>query len=564
MKLKIRERLFRAILPSFMLLGIVLTIMAVSVAQNYINTDIEHSMTANISYYNDMINLKYDGTYHTDGQTLYKGDNDLRRTALLDHLKSNTHFEYTLFLGDTRFVTTINHDNASLVGTKADDKIIESVLNNGETVHTDVIIGGHPFSAHYEPIKNEKGAIIGMVSISQDITQYKNQLVQVTIICIAIALIICIITSIIITYVVNSISKAINQAVKHLDRLSEKDFSLPIDPKMLNRSDEVGLLYQSMKVMQENIIMVLNGVTHLTHIVNESSEILANNSSHIAFHSEKVVASSQEITVSTTTQAEDLIEIDAAVSTLSHSLESVSDSMLNMNHEANEINRISNTSQIEMKEVIHSIHSFNDEFNNYAQEIQSFKQHVDQISPITDAIENIARQTNLLALNAAIEAARAGEAGKGFSVVAEEIRGLAEQSQLSAQNISKIITFLSKNTDKLAENTSALTASLNEQTQNIEHSVDVFQNIVDAIHHVIPQIEVVNNETSTVNAQNATIQGKINHSSSIAQNISAACEEVASSTEEINVVIEELQQTAENLVQLTHRLTNQIHAFKLS
>lgn len=564
MKLKIRGRLFRVILPAFILLDIILTFMAVSVAQNYIAEDIEHGMATNISYYNDMINLKHEGTYHTDGQTLYKGDYDLKQTAILDHLKTSTNFEYTLFLGDIRLVTTITHDNASLVGTKADDKIIESVLNNGETIHTDITIEGHPFAAYYEPIRNANGEIIGMICVAQNITTYKNELAQISIKCTAIGLIMCIIISIIIAYVVNSISKALNKAVKHLDGLSEKDFSLCIDPKMLNRSDEVGLLFQSMKVMQENITGILNEVTRLTHIVNESSEALSSNSSHIAFHSEKVVASSQEITVSTTTQAEDLIEIDTAVDTLSHSLGSVTTAMLNINHEALEIDRLSTESQSGMKQVIDSIHSFNNQFKNYAQDIQNFKQHVEQINQITDVIENIARQTNLLALNAAIEAARAGEAGRGFSVVAEEIRGLAEQSQVSAQNINQIITLLSHNTNNLIEGTLEITTSLSQQTQNIEGSVEVFQNIVEAIHQIIPQIEDVNNETSTVNAQSTMIQGKINNSSCIAQNISAACQEVASSTEEINVVIEELEQTAGNLSDLTHQLTDKVSSFKLS
>ena len=564
MKLKISSRLFRAILPAFIILDIILTFMAVAVAKNYMTENIEHSIATNISYYNDMINLKYDGSYHTDGQNLYKGDYNLRQTPLLDHLKTSTNFEYTLFLGDTRFVTTIKHDNASLVGTKADDEIIESVLHNGEIVHSDIIIEGHPFTAYYEPIRDSNNEIIGMVSIAQNITEYKNELAHIGKICTLIGIIMCITSSITLAYVVRSISKALNKAVNHLNRLSEKDFSLPIDPKLLNRGDEVGLLYQSMHVMQKNITEILNEVTRLTHIVNESSNLLSSNSSQIAFHSEKVVASSQEITVSTTTQAEDLVEIDAAVTTLSHSIDSVTTSMLNMKDEALEIDHISSESQTNMKEVIDSIHNFNDKFKNYAQEIQNFKQHVEQINQITDVIENIARQTNLLALNAAIEAARAGDAGRGFSVVAEEIRGLAEQSQISAQNINRIITLLSDNTTQLTEGTVEITTSLNDQTQSSERSVGVFQNIVEAIHQIIPQIEGVNAETSTVSTQSTMIQGKINNSSCIAQNISAACEEVASSTEEINVVIEELEQTAGSLSELTHQLNQQVNSFKLS
>lgn len=564
MKLKIRGRILRAVLPAFMLLDIILTAMTIYIAQSYINTNIDHSMSTNISYYSDMINLQHEGDYRTDGKTLYKGYDDLKGTKLLEHLKDSTSFEYTLFLGDTRFVTTIEHDNASLVGTKADEKIIESVLNKGETVHTDVSIEGHPFSAYYEPIKNARGDIIGMVSIAQNITAYKNELAQISMKCIAVGIIISISSLITITYVVNSISKAINKAVNHLYHLSEKDFSHSIDPDLLNRSDEVGQLYQSMSVMQENMIDILSKVSHLIHMVNESSRLLSTNSHDIAIHSEKVVASSQEITVSTTTQAEDLVEIDSTVSALSNSLESVTTSIATINNNAKEIGEISHASKMEMEEVTTSIHSFNENFKNYAEEIQDFKQRVNQIHQITDVIESIAKQTNLLALNAAIEAARAGEAGKGFSVVAEEIRSLAEQSQTSAQNITAIITALSNDTNQLTEGTSAINASLTSQTQNIEHSIDVFQNIVVAVNSIIPQIQNVKEESSTVNSQNTTIRSRIANSSCIAQNISAACEEVASSTEEINVIIEELEQTADELHQMTHQLSKEISSFKLT
>lgn len=563
MKLKIRGKIYRVVLPAFILLAFILTGMVIIVSTNHINDKMEHSMTTNISYYTDMMNLQHDGDYHTDGQTLYKGDDNLQETSLLNKLKASTDFEYTLFLGDTRLITTIQSDTP-LVGTKAEDKIIEAVLNKGEITYSDVTINGRPFAAYYEPIKDSNGQNIGMLFIGQDMTPYTEEIASLSIKCIIISIVVCIIALIAIAIVINSISKAIDKTVKQLYRLSEKDFSFSIDPKLLARGDEVGMLSQGMKAMQENIIAILTEVSHLAHTVSESSRVLSSNSHHMATHSEKVVASSQEITVSTTTQAEDLVQIDQAVGTLSNSLESMTTSMININDSSREIGHISNSSKAEMEEVTASIHDFNEDFKIYAQEIQGFKQRVNTINQITDAIESIAKQTNLLALNAAIEAARAGEAGKGFSVVAEEIRTLAEQSQTSAQNITSIIASLSEDTTKLVEGTITINASLNEQTQNIEHSIDVFQNIVAAVNHIIPQIQAVKEDTSTVNEQNTTIRSKINNSSCIAQNISAACEEVTSSTEEINVVIEELEQTAEELEQMTHQLSKQIHSFKLS
>ena len=87
--------------------------------------------------------------------------------------------------------------------------------------------------------------------------------------------------------------------------------------------------------------------------------------------------------------------------------------------------------------VVDAMDVLNHSFASFAKEINEIKSVMEEINQITELINDISEQPNLLALNAAIEATRAGEAGKGVSVVAEEIRLLAEQSKNSATNFSR-------------------------------------------------------------------------------------------------------------------------------
>ena len=206
---------------------------------------------------------------------------------------------------------------------------------------------------------------------------------------------------------------------------------------------------------------------------------------------------------------------------------------------------------------------FNNKFKEFTVQISKFEKRIQKVDAIATSIEGISKQTNLLALNAAIEAARAGDAGKGFSVVAEEIRSLAEQTQTSTQTISNIVGDLSAASKQLAVDTNIISEDLSTQLTNINSNMEAFSSIVTSINDIIPQIQEVSATTQDVNSQKSVIVENIDHISSIAQNISAACEEVASTTEETNSVIEEVNASSVDLNQITHQLKKQVKTFKL-
>ena len=134
--------------------------------------------------------------------------------------------------------------------------------------------------------------------------------------------------------------------------------------------------------------------------------------------------------------------------------------------------------------------------NSSAQNIRGLKQQSLEISNSADLIAEIADQTNLLALNAAIEAARAGEHGRGFSVVAEEVRKLAEKTAQSTNEISRIIQLIQDNIETSVDSMEIVLPKIQSGQELISNSVSILHDIQGQAKDSLEKAKDVTNSSS--------------------------------------------------------------------
>ena len=338
--------------------------------------------------------------------------------------------------------------------------------------------------------------------------------------------------------------------------------NLTMDVKT-NRKDEFGFLSSNISVMIENMRNLIKNVVNLTQRVSSSASTVASTTQQVSAVSNDISVAMQEIAQGASSQASDAEQSTIKMSELAAYINNVAEN-------ARVIEEFSAETLDFTREGISSVEDLSEKSNetiaiagNILSDIQALGKNSESIGEIVEVISNIARQTNLLALNAAIEAARAGEMGRGFSVVASEVRKLAEQSMSASKEIAELIKSIQKQTVETVDRAATAERIINSQNDAVSSTINVFNRISSSMELLAEKIRTIIEYITQMESKKEETMISIQNISAVSQETAAYSEEITASVQEQVSSIQELANYANDLNEAASKLIEEISIFKI-
>ncbi len=287
----------------------------------------------------------------------------------------------------------------------------------------------------------------------------------------------------------------------------------------ITRRDELGVLQRGIQQMGVTLRELIGGIRDGVSQISSAAEEL----SAVTMQTSAGVNSQKDETDQVATA---MHEMSATVHEVARNAEQAAQAATEADVEARDGDRV-------VAEVVTQIERMASEVIRSSEAMTALQSDSDKIGSVMGVIRAVAEQTNLLALNAAIEAARAGEAGRGFAVVADEVRGLAQRTQKSTEEIEQLVSALHGGTQQVAaimQGSRSLTDSSVELARRAGTSLA-------SITRTVSNIQAMNQQIATAAEEQSAVAEEISRSvvnvRDVAEQTATASEETAASSVEL-------------------------------
>jgi methyl-accepting chemotaxis protein len=496
-----------------------------------------------------------------------ENDNDF-----IDNISKQLDDEVTIFKkeGDqfVRVTTSLTDENGKrMIGTKLDISTkAYKALTKGEEYVGDAVLEGTDYTASYSLIYSNSGEPIGAQFIGVPKTAINeliaDSLKNIRMVFILLASISIVATIICTAIIGKKITKNLVETSLSSKKLQDLDVTGNIPDKVLKLKDEVGELAKSIQVAVTHLRDFVKHTDYMSNDVAKYSKDLLISMDQVNQTANGISNVVVQIAEGATNQAKDSEEGSIKINELGQCIENNRVQLANLNDLMKKVNDLKDDGIIAIDKLEKGSNETTEATNEIYEVIIDTNNSAKEIEKSSEMIKEIAEQTNLLALNAAIEAARAGEGGKGFTIVAEEVRQLAEQSNKFTEEIQDVIAKLTRRTEDAVLTMNKMKELMASQNESVKTTVVKFDGISNSVEKSIDSLNTLNESSVLMEEYKTQMIDIMQNLSAIAEENAASTEEVAASVQEQTASIAEFGVSVNRMSELAEGMKKNVEKFK--